>query len=122
MDLIKKISAKAIFILVPLAAASGFYEWRKLPVSILIGGLLGFANLKGLAWGVQGLLGPQKATGRMIIFSMFRLILLFMILSLLVYLKLVNIFGILTGLTVVFLLIIFEGLNFAKKETNQNSQ
>lgn len=114
MDLIKQIYKKGLLVLVPLALLSAFLEWKKLPASILVGGLLGFANIKGLAWGVRGLLGTGRATGRMIFFSMFRLFLLFAVLSLLVYLKLVNVFGILAGFTVIFVLLMIEGLKYAK--------
>jgi hypothetical protein len=114
MNLIKKTAKDAVFTLTFFAAASAFIEWKKMPLSILIGGALCLANIKGLAWGVQGILGSGKATGRMIFFSMFRLLALFIILSLLVYLKLVNIFGILTGLTIVFVLLMIEGLRISR--------
>ena len=114
MDLIRQIYKKALLVLFPLALLSAFVEWKRLPASILIGGIMGFANIKGLAWGVRGLLGSGRATGRMIIFSMFRLFLLFAVLSLLVYLRLVNVFGILAGFTVIFVLLMVEGLRYAK--------
>lgn len=114
MDLIKRIYKRSVFVFIPLAAASAFIEWKKLPLSIIIGGVLGLVNVRVLAWSVRGLLGSQKATGRMIVFSMLRLLMLFIILSALVYLRLVNIFGILIGLTAVFVLIITEGLRHAK--------
>jgi hypothetical protein len=114
MELIRRIFKKSIIILVPLAVLSAVIEWKKLPVSILAGGVLGFANIKGLAWGVEGLFGADKATGKMIFFSMFRLFMLFLILLTLVYLKLVNIFGILIGFTVIFALLIIEGYRFSK--------
>jgi len=115
MELVKKIFRSALLILLPLAAASAFLDWKKLPLSILAGGLLGFLNVKGLAWGVEGLIGSQRASGRMVIFSLFRLLMLFITLSLLVYLGIVNIFGVLAGLTVIFVLVATEGLKYAKK-------
>jgi len=114
MELIRRIFKKSIIILVPLAVLSAVIEWKKLPVSILAGGVLGFANIRGLAWGVEGLFGADKETSKMIFFSMFRLIMLFLILLTLVYLKLVNIFGILIGFTVIFVLLIIEGHSFSK--------
>ncbi len=114
MELIKKVNRTSIIILIPLALISFFIEWKKLPVSILAGGILGLANIKGLAWGVEGLLGSHKANAKMVIFSMFRLLMLCIIISMLVYLKLVNIFGILIGFTVIFTLLIIEGLKYAK--------
>ncbi len=54
----------------------------------------------------------------MIFFSMFRLFLLFAILSLLIYLRLVNVFGVLAGFTVIFGVLLIEGLKYAKKADN----
>ena len=115
MDLIQKIHRTSLILLVPLAALSAFIEWKRLPLSILTGGLLGLLNLRALAWGVQGLLGSQKAGAKMLLFSQFRLVMLFLVLAALVYLKLVNIFGVLAGFTVVFSTVIVEGLKHAKK-------
>lgn len=116
MDLIQKIHRHSLIVLFPLAAASAFIEWKKLPLSILTGGILGLLNIRGLAWGVQGLLGSHRASSKMLFFSQFRLIMLFLVLTTLVYLKLVNIFGILTGFTTVFCMVIIEGLRYAKAE------
>ncbi|MDA8431401.1 MAG: hypothetical protein M0Z60_00385 [Nitrospiraceae bacterium] len=114
MDLIKQIYKKGLLILLPLAFLSAFMEWKKLPAGILAGGALGLANLKGLAWGVRGLFGTGRAGGVMVFFSIFRLMMLFAILALLVYLRLVNVFGVLIGFTVIFLLVMIEGLRYAK--------
>jgi hypothetical protein len=122
MDLIKKIARKSVIVLVPVALLSAFIEWRKLPFSIIVGGILGLANIKGLAWGVEGLFGSNKSTGKMLFFSMFRLFMLFLILSILVYLKLVNIFGILIGFTVIFALMIIEGYKFSKDDSGGDSR
>lgn len=122
MDLTRKIFKKSVLILVPLALISALIEWKRLPAGILIGGALGFANIKGLAWGVEGLFGSYKATGKMIFFSMFRLFMLFTALSILVYLRLVNIFGILAGFTVIFALLIMEGLKYAKNLPDNDSE
>lgn len=117
MDLIRNIHKKALFILLPLAAVSALADWKILPFSILFGGALGLLNLRGLAWGVRGLLGEPKANVKMLFFSQFRLVMVFVILALFLYLRLVNPFGILAGFTVVFILVIMEGLAHSKKET-----
>jgi len=120
MDLIRRIYKKSFLVLISLALLSALIEWKKLPVSIIIGGALGFANIKAIAWGVSGLIGKEKTTGRMIFFSMFRLFLLFSILSLLVYMRLVNVFGILAGFTVIFALLLIEGLKYAKTDDGKS--
>jgi len=116
MDLIQKIHRNSLVLLFLLAAASAFIEWEKLPISILTGGVLCLLNIRALAWGVQGLLGSQRAGTKVLFFSQFRIVMLFLVLTTLVYLKLVNIFGILAGFTVVFGMVIVEGLKYAKEE------
>ena len=116
MELIQKIHRNSLILLFLLAAASAFIELKKLPISILTGGILGLLNIRALAWSVQGLLGSQRAGTKMLFFSQFRIVMLFLVLTALVYLKLVNIFGILAGFTVVFIMVIIEGLKYAKKE------
>ena len=114
MDLIEKIHKNSLILLLLLAAVSAVIEWKRLPFSILVGGALGLLNIRALAWSVQGLLGSHKASIKMLFFSQFRLVILFLILALLVYLQLVTILGILAGFTVVFIIVVREGLRQAK--------
>lgn len=115
MDLIQKIHRTSLVLLVTLAVIAAFIEWKRLPLSILVGGLLGLLNLKAIAWGVQGLLGSPKAGTKMLFFSQFRLVMLFLLLAVLAYLKLVNMFGVLAGFTIVFTTIIIEGLRHSRE-------
>ena len=118
VEMIKRINRLSIYILIPLALISAFIEWKRLPVSILVGGALALANLKGLHWGLTGLMNPETAgvaKGRLLFFSMFRLLIVFVILGSLIYLRLVNILGLLTGLTVVFILVMKEGMTEARR-------
>ena len=114
MELINRIYKHSIIAIIPVAILSAFIEWKRLPFSILVGGVLGFANIKGLAWGIGGVLGSHQATTKMVFFSMFRLFMLVIIIFLLVYFKLANIFGILAGLTVVFITLMIEGMKYSK--------
>ncbi len=118
MKMIKRINRQAIFVLIPLSLLSALIEWKKLPLSILTGGALALVNLKGLHWEVLGLTNPEVARGAMgslLFFSMFRLLIIFIILTVLLSLRFINILGALTGLTVVFILIMKEGLAEAKR-------
>jgi hypothetical protein len=101
-------------ILLCLAAASAFIEWKKLPLSIVIGGVLGLANLRGLAWGLRDF-AASRPTGRVIFWSMVRFFILGTILFILALLNLINFIGILVGFTVVFALILKEGLQTARE-------
>jgi hypothetical protein len=115
MILLKRIYKQGILILLPLSVLSGFIEWKKLPFSILIAGILGLVNLRGLVRGVEGLIGTYRPTVKLVIFSLIRLAILASVLTLLFAFKLVNVFGILIGFTVVFIVIIKEGLKVAKE-------
>ncbi len=110
---LKRIYRQGAFILLCLAVASSFFDWKKLPLSILIGGLLGLANLKGLAWGLRDF-AQSRPTGRVIFWSMVRFFMLGLILFILALLKMINFIGILIGFTVVFILILKEGLRTAR--------
>ncbi|TAL23598.1 MAG: hypothetical protein EPN94_09220 [Nitrospirae bacterium] len=115
MEIIRRIYKQSAFILIPLAVISAFFEWRKLPLSILIGGGLAVANLKGLAWGVQGLVGTgQQATGMLVFFSLIRLFILIAVIVILLWLKIINIAGIFIGFTAVLILLLKEGVRSAR--------
>jgi hypothetical protein len=122
MNLIRETAKKALLVLPLAAAASALLKWRLLPLSIIVGGVLGLVNIRGLAWGVEGLLGTHKATGRLIFFTMFRLLILFITLILLVALRLVNVFGILVGLTIVFVLLLIEGYRISQNPDDDGSR
>ena len=121
MNLVKRIYKQGIFILLPIAVLSAFFEWKKLPLSILIGGILGLANLKGLAWGLKDFATSYRPSGKVIFLSIVRFFILALVLIVLALLKLINLLGILIGFTVVFLLIIKEGLRVAKESSVNNT-
>ncbi len=112
--LLTRISKKSAVVLAVIAAAAALVDWRTLPAGIIIVGALGLANIKGLAWGVRGLLGTGHASGKMLFFSQFRLLMLFLILAALFYLRIVTVFGVLIGFTVVFIFTLIEGLLLSK--------
>ncbi len=120
MDLIKRIHRQGTIILILLAAASALYEWKKLPLSILVGGALGLANIKGLAWGLKDFASAGRPSGKVIFLSLFRFFMIAFILVILALLKLINLIGVLIGFTVVFLLVIKEGLRFAKESSGKS--
>ncbi len=117
MEMVKKINKQAAVVLIIAALFSALFDYKRMPLGVLVGGALALANLKGIHWGVKAMINPETANmakGRLIIFSFFRLMLVFVILAVLLYLHLVNIFGVLIGLTIVFVLIMKEGLTAAK--------
>lgn len=110
MDLINKIVRHSLAALVVAAGLSAFVDWRLLPLSILTGGSLGLINIRALAWGVQGLVSADKGAAKLMFFSQFRLVMLFVVLTVLAYLRIVNLIGVLVGFTVVFAMVIIDGL------------
>jgi hypothetical protein len=128
INLIKKIHRQALIFLVITAtittiivATTAVADWRKFPHSVLIGGLLGLANFKGLAWGLKDFAVLQRPSGKLIFWSMVRFFILALILVVLALLQLINFVGILIGLTVVFALILKEGLREVKQAAEKNS-
>ncbi len=128
INLIKRIHRQALIYLIiaaalttAIAALTAIKDWQKLPHSVLIGGLLGLANFKGLAWGLKDFAALQRPSGKLIFWSTVRFFILALILIVLAILKLINFFGIIIGLTVVFALIIKEGLRAVKESSDKNT-
>ncbi len=115
MNLTKRIYKQGILLLLPVAAVSAYFNWRMYPLSILIGGILGLVNLRGLSRAVENLVGTYRPTARLVIFSILRLAALAIILTVLIALRVVSIFGLLIGFTVVFFVIMKEGLKASKE-------
>ncbi|GBE38306.1 MAG TPA: hypothetical protein ENH31_05420 [Nitrospirae bacterium] len=109
MEILKRVMIKSIIILLPAAGAAAFLKWEKMPEGIIAGGALGLLNLRGLVRSVEGLAGAEKAALRMVILSMIRLTVLLAVIFPLIWLRIVNVIGMLIGFTIVFMLILFEG-------------
>ena len=117
MELLKGVFKKSIFIILPSAALSAFYiDPGKVPLGILLGWFFGIMNLRQLTRNVKGLFGSEKATLKLLFLSMTRLLALFSAIIVLVYYRIVNVFGLLFGFTVVFLLILIEGARAGKSQ------
>lgn len=114
-NLIKRTFKQTLIILIPLSILSAFIEWKRLPLSIFLGGILGLVNLRGLARGVEGLLGTHRPTGKLLFSSFLRLSMLALVLTFLIIYKIVNILGVLVGFTIVFISIITQGLKIARE-------
>ncbi|MDA8326367.1 MAG: ATP synthase subunit I [Nitrospiraceae bacterium] len=95
-------------------------DW-KMAGGVFVGGMLALANLRGLVWGVTGLLGTQKATTKLVFFSAFRFMLIVIILLALLKMGLINPIGVFIGLTVVFTVLVIEGLREAGRQKNSET-
>jgi hypothetical protein len=115
MEILKGVFRKSIFIILPVALLSAFLiEPRKFPLGIMMGWLFGILNLRQLTRNIEGLVGTEKATFKLVFLSMTRLLILFAAIFVLIYYRVVNVFGLLIGFTVVFVLILIEGAKVGK--------
>ncbi|MCK5286695.1 MAG: hypothetical protein KAJ59_02675 [Thermodesulfovibrionia bacterium] len=115
-ELLKRVAQKSIIIIIPVSAVAAFFEWKKLPLGILAGGLFGILNLRGLVRSVEGFLGTAVSTAKILFLNMTRLLILFSALFVLIKFKLINVLGLLFGFTVVFVLILIEGMKMSKSQ------
>ena len=117
MEILKRVIRKSIFIVLPATAGAAFFiEHQKLPLGILFGWLFGIINLRQLTKNIEGLIGSEKATVKLVFLNMTRLLMVFAAIFFLIYYKIVNIFGLLAGFTVVFALILIEGAKVGKSQ------
>jgi hypothetical protein len=133
MKLLKRVIKQSSIVIIPLALLSLLVDWKDehlkfmrlfgnpafVPISIIIGGIMGIANLKGLVWGTENLLGTTKANAKLIFLSLFRLLVFFTAIIILTFLKLINLLGFVAGLTVVFLILIKEGMRMAQDQAKE---
>ena len=94
----------------PAVLISAFFEWKRVPQGILIGWFLGILNLRMMTRNVRGLIGSEKAAAKIVVLSIIRLAILLTAMGFLLYYKTINIFGLVFGFTVVFALILIEGI------------
>lgn len=88
--------------------------WWFLPASVLFGGALGLLNFRWLAQSVQRVYLRQGATPvgsnlAAVIISLLKLSLIFIILFIVIKWQLLHVFGLLGGLSLCFLAILWEG-------------
>lgn len=130
MVLVRRVIKHSALIILPLSLLSLLVDWNReslrflrpfgnpdfMTVSIIIGAVLGIANLKGLIWGLDSMLGTHQANTKLVFLSLLRLFILFGIVIVLAVLKLINLLGFLIGMTVVFFILIREALKEAQKQ------
>jgi hypothetical protein len=117
----------ALFVLAGAAAALAFtllrdpgQRWWFLPGSILFGGLLGLLNFQWLAVSVERLYLRKGATPALsnlaaAIIGVLKLTVVFLILFVVIKWRLAHVFGLVGGLSLCFLAILWEGLTLMKQ-------
>jgi hypothetical protein len=111
---------KAIIVIVAASALSAFIEPRRLPAGIFLGGALALLNLRGLVRGLENFMDTYRPTARLLFMSIFRLLILAAALFLLIISRVASVLGLMAGFTIVFTLLLAEGLK-AAKEGSQGS-
>jgi hypothetical protein len=128
--MVKKIIKQTAFVVVPLVLLSLLVDWNReglrflrpfgnpdfMTISIIVGAVLGIANLRAMMWGLERMLGSQQPSGKLVFLSLFRLFILFAVIIILAALNFINFLGLLAGMTVVFIFLIKEGLKMAQKQ------
>ncbi|MFA5352866.1 MAG: ATP synthase subunit I [Thermodesulfovibrionales bacterium] len=113
--MIRRIYRQAAVVTVVFALASLFVaDWRH-GLGVLVGGLFGMVNLKGIVWAVTSLVGSHKAQAKMVLLSMAKLFVMFSILLLLSVLGLIHPIGLAVGFTIVVVIILKEGWTTARQ-------
>ncbi|TNF55849.1 hypothetical protein EP227_01735 [bacterium] len=115
MDILNGVIKKSLFIIIPAVVIAALSDSKKLPLGIIAGTALGILNFRGLVRSVEGFVGSEGLTAKILFMSMFRLVLLFAAIAILMWLKIINVFGLIFGFTVVFIFILLEGFRVAKK-------
>lgn len=120
--MIRRIAKQAAFALIPLSILSAFVEPVKLPSGIIAGGVLALLNLQGMSKGLEGLLGTFRPGKKLLLLSIFRLLILSALVVLLAVLELVNLVGFAVGFTVVIFFVLLEGARAAGGKAGPDTQ
>ncbi len=134
-SIIRGVAAKTLMIVLPVSAAlllfalfrGGESRWWFLPGSVIFGGILGLLNFRWLAVSVERVYLRRGATPGLsnlaaIIISLIKLSLIFIVLFIVIKYQLLHVFGLVAGLSLCFLAILWEGVTVMKQVLNKGEQ
>jgi hypothetical protein len=118
--------AAAVVLVISLIRNAG-QRWWFIPASILFGGALGLINFRWLATAVERIYLRKGATSgtsilAAVIISILKLSAIFVVLFVVIKWQLLNIFGLLAGLSLCFLAILWEGLRLMQNTFKHEEQ
>jgi hypothetical protein len=121
------VSAATAAVLIFTVLREGGERWWFLPLSVLFGGALGLLNFRWLAMAVQRVYLRQGATAGLsnlaaVIISILKLAIIFIILFVVIKWQLLHIFGLIAGLSLCFLAIIWEGATLMKQNLKNSEK
>jgi len=113
------VSAATVAVLIFTVFQEGGERWWFLPLSVIFGGALGLLNFRWLAMAVQRVYLRQGATAGLsnlaaVVISFLKLSIIFIILFVVIKWQVLHIFGLIAGLSLCFLAIIWEGATLMK--------
>ncbi len=127
-NIIRGVATKTGFIVIVAALAALVYvflqngarRWWFLPLSVVSGGALGLLNFRWLASSVEKIYLRKGATPGVsnlaaAIISILKLSVIFIVLFIVIKWQLLHIFGLVAGLSLCFLAILWEGATIMKK-------
>jgi ATP synthase I chain len=133
--IVKGVAIKASLIVLGAAAVALAYSlarhagerWWFVPLSILFGGALGLLNFRWLAVAVERIYLRKGATPGLsnlaaVIIGVLKLSVIFIILFVVIKWQLVHMFGLVGGLTLCFLAILWEGAAVMKQSLNNKER
>ncbi len=121
------VSAATAAVLIFTILREGGERWWFLPLSVLFGGALGLLNFRWLAMAVQRIYLRQGATAGLsnlaaVVISFIKLSVIFIILFVVIKWQLLHIFGVIAGLSLCFLAIIWEGATLMKRNLKNSEE
>lgn len=133
--IIRGVMKKTALIVLGAAAVSVAYalirqtgqRWWFVPLSILFGGVLGLLNFRWLAISVERIYlrkgsTPGLANIAALVISVLKLSVIFIILFIVIKWQLVHIFGLVGGLSLCFLAILWEGATLMKQTLKKGEE
>ncbi len=115
--MLKAAFIQSVILLLISSILSFFFLSLEISVAIITGGIIALANLKGLSWGVNEFVAEEGGKIKLVFFSFLRIAAVFAVLIFLIYYKLINAFGLLFGLTIVFIMIVKEGFSSGQRDS-----
>lgn len=113
----RAISRQSAAVIVPLALVMLLFDqwnWR-MPFSVIAGGVISLVSFRVIVWTVTKFLGQEMGQPIIMGISSLKILVIFLLLALLAYFRLVNVPGLVVGFTAVLILIIKEGYLFARR-------
>ncbi len=119
------ISAAAVLLYRVVRGGDG--SWWSLPAGVLFGGALGLLNFRWLAIAVERVYLRKGATPGVsnlaaAVINVLKLSLIFIVLFIVIKWQLVHVFGLVAGLSLCFLAILWEGATVMKRALNKSEQ